>query len=443
MTETARLPEGVDPSRLTDECVELLRTYLTFDTTNPPGDVARVTDWLEGMLRSEGLDPVRLAGAPEKPNLVCTLPGELPPLVLSHHTDVVGAPPERWSVDPFSGELRDGYVYGRGALDMKGYGAMTIVCAIALKRLGVPLRRGLRLLITADEEVGGTMGAKWLAEHHPSEIGGAFMLTEGSFARTTTRGTWYLVEVAQKGVCTVRLTARGTPGHASAPKEDNAVVRIASAVARIGGYLSPPAGVDIARRFLSAFPRELLRTDRPLAELSDLEVEELVGSLSQSPRRTTMLRNTFTPTMVSAGVGWNVVPGECEAYVDCRSLPDVRPEDVLTEIAGVIDDPTIELELVKASQGTASSPDTELFEALRTAILDERPETLVVPFLTSAGTDAKHLRPLGVASYGIIPFELGEAEVSRIHGIDERVSVENLDRGLRILMRTIAGACVR
>jgi len=365
------------------------------------------------------------------------------PFVLAHHMDVVPAVAEDWDVNPFGGELRDGYIWGRGALDMKGFGVLTLVCALAIQRAGVPLRRPLRILATADEEVGGVDGAKWLAENHLDAVGGDFLLTEGSFARAGPRATYYAVQTAEKGVSTIKLTARGLPGHASAPRDDNAIIRIARAVARIGAYRSPPAALELARRVLSAFPRRVLGLDggRQVTDLTDIEMEELLYKLSGGSRVQNMLRNTFVPTMVNAGLGQNVIPPVCEAYVDCRSVPGISGEQILAEIGVVIDDPEIALELVKSSVGTESSSESELMETIREAVHAERPDAIVVPYLTSGGTDCKHFRPRGVVCYGHIPFELDDQELEGIHGVNERVSLENLDRALRILLRVVVRMC--
>ena len=437
----------LDFARLVDEATSLLRDYLTIDTTNPPGDVSKTADWVDAALASEGLVATRVGPSPEKANVVATLGGDhgaRRPLVLAHHMDVVPAVRDDWTVDPFGGELRDGFIWGRGTLDMKGFGVLSLLCLFALKRLGLELKRPLRIIATADEEVGGIDGAKWLAAHHLDDFGGEFLLTEGSFARAGPRATYYAVQVAEKGVSTMKLKARGQPGHASAPRADNSVVRMAQALARIGSYRSPPVARELARRYLAAFPPAALRLDdgRSVSDLSDPEMEDMLQKLSGGSRIQNMLRNTYTPTMVNAGLGQNIIPPSCEAYVDCRTVPGVTSDDLVTELAAVIDDPTIEMELAKSSVGTESSPESELFDAIRQAVLAERPEALVVPFLTSGGTDCKHFRPKGITCYGHIPFELDDSEAERIHGVDERVSLENLERGLRILLGTVLNLCV-
>jgi acetylornithine deacetylase/succinyl-diaminopimelate desuccinylase-like protein len=440
----------IDIAPLVEEAVTLLREYITIDTTNPPGDVSKAADWVEQLLQSEDLATTRIGPSDDKPNLIATLGAEnhstgsgAGALVLAHHMDVVPAVRDDWSVDPFGGSLKDGFVYGRGTLDMKGFGVLTMLCAIALKRAGVPLRRPLRILASADEEVGGIDGAKWLAEHQLDAARGEFLLTEGAFARAGPRATYYAVQVAEKGVSTVKLTARGQPGHASSPREDNAVIRIARAIARIGAYRSPPQALELARRYLSAFPPQVLRLQggRTIAELTDDELEELLFVLSGGSRIQNMLRNTFVPTMVHAGLGQNVIPPSCDAHVDVRSVPGVTSDGLLDELRTAIADPEVELSLVKSSVGTESPVDSELFGAIADGVHSLRPEALVVPYLTSGGTDCKHFRPKGIICYGQIPFELDDNEAEGIHGVNERVSVENLERGLRVLLQIVVNMC--
>src|SRR3990172_8205723 len=437
VVRTDRIEAAFDLSRLTNEAIDLLRQYLTIDTTNPPGDVSKAAAWVEQLLDSEGIPITRLALSTDKANVVATLDGgDAGPLILAHHMDVVPAVREDWSVDPFGGELKDGFIWGRGSLDMKGFGVLSLVCTLALKRHRVPLRRPLRILATADEEVGGIDGARWLAANHLDEVGGELLLTEGAFARVGPRATYYAVQTAEKGVSTIKLTARGQPGHASSPRDDNAVIRIARAIAAIRGYPSPPAALELARRFLSVFPPGALRLDgrKTVAQLSDTDMEELLFKLSGGSRIQNMLRNTFVPTMVNAGLGQNVIPPVCEAYVDCRSVPGVSGDDLLAEVA---------LELGKSSVGTESPVESELMASIREAVKSERPEAIVVPYLTSGGTDCKHFRPHGIGWYGHILFELDDNEAERIHGVDERVSLENMEPALRILMRTVVAICAQ
>lgn len=440
----ARTASAIDFAQLTDECVGLLSEYLAIDTTNPPGDVSAAADWVDKVLSGAGLETKRLGTSLDKTNVVATIDGsgDLRPLVLSHHMDVVGAPPEGWSVPPFGGLVQDGYVWGRGALDMKGFGVLTIVCALTIARLGIPLRRPLRLLVTADEEVGGELGAKWLAANHLDDAAGEFFWTEGSFGTKRDEGVFYGIEAAQKGVSAIKVTTRGVPGHASAPSDDNAVVAMARTLAKIGSYRSPLGARDLVVRYIKALPNSLTKLDVNIDDFNDDDLDALLQRLRTRGERTSnMMRNTFTPTMVQAGVGQNVIPAICEAYLDVRSRPGVDGDALLAELRGVIDDDAVELELVKNSVGTESSIDTELYRALSDAITTERPGAVVIPYMGSGGTDAKHLRPHGVVCYGLVPFEPGVKELQRIHGIDERVSIEELERGLRIVFDVVLRMC--
>jgi acetylornithine deacetylase/succinyl-diaminopimelate desuccinylase-like protein len=443
MTTPATL--DIDFAALDARVIGLLREYITIDTTNPPGDVSPAAAWVERVFNAGGIPTARLDASPSKANVVATIGNGDPAsaLVLAHHMDVVPANASDWSVQPFSGDLRDGFLYGRGTLDMKAFGVLSMVVALALKESGVPLSRPVRILATADEEIGGIDGAKWLAENHLDDVRGEFLLTEGSFARAGPRATYYAVQIAEKGVTTARLSARGQPGHASAPRDDNAVLRIARAVARFSSYRSPPAALGLARRYLGAFPPKVLRLEegRTVSDLSDTEMEDLLHQLSGGTRIQNMLRNTFVPTMVNAGMAQNVIPATAEAFVDCRLVPGVTLDDLREELAAVVDDSEITIDFVKASTGTESPVDSPLFDAIRAAVHTERPDAIVVPYLTSGGTDCKHFRPRGITCYGHIPFELDDSEAERIHGIDERVSLENLSRAMRILYQTVVNLC--
>jgi acetylornithine deacetylase/succinyl-diaminopimelate desuccinylase-like protein len=441
----ARVVAAIDFAQLTNEAASLLSEYIAIDTTNPPGDVSKAADWVEGVLQTAGLETTRLVASPDKANVVATIDGsdDLRPLVLSHHMDVVGAPPEGWSVPPFGGVVKDGYVWGRGALDMKGFGVLTIVCALTIARMGISLRRPLRLLVTADEEVGGEWGSKWLAANHLDAAAGEFFWTEGSFGTRRDEGVFYGIEAAQKGVSAVKVTTRGQPGHASAPTDDNAVVHMAQTLAKIGSHRSALGARDLVVRYLEALPKTLTKLDT--VKFGDLTDEELDGVLqrlrTRGERTSNMMRNTFTPTMVQAGVGQNVIPAVCEAHLDVRSRPGVDGDAILAELASVIDDETVELQLVKNSVGTESPIDTDLYRALCEAISSVRPGAVVIPYMGSGGTDAKHLRPHGVVCYGLVPFEPGTKDLQRIHGIDERVSFEDLERGLRIVLEVVLRMC--
>ncbi|MBI1886171.1 MAG: M20/M25/M40 family metallo-hydrolase [Chloroflexi bacterium] len=422
-----------------EELLDILCPYLRIDTTNPPGDVAAAAGYLQAALEREGLPVTRLDAAAGQANLAATLnPGREPCLVLAHHMDVVPAVRENWSFDPFGGECRDGFLLGRGTLDMKGFGAMQLLAFLLLARAEVPLAGSLRLLATADEEVGGIDGAKWLAENHFDEAGGDYLLTEGSFGNLTPAGRiYYPTQVAEKGVSTVKLVTRGKAAHASSPSDDNAVVRMAAALSRLAVHSPARQATDIVRTFLKAVTWRFPGLTPEKVDAMDGEtMHELLGSFKESKRAQVMLRNTYTVTIVKGGVAENVVPPYCEAMVDCRTLPGVSSDELLEELASVLG-PEVEMSLAKESTGTESPLDTPLYRAIEETVRSVRPEAYVMPILTPGGTDCKHFRPRGVVCYGLVPFELAEGEDAGIHGADEKVSIENLKRGMKILLGII------
>jgi hypothetical protein len=358
--------------------------------------------------------------------------------------DVVPAVREDWSVDPFGGSLHDGFVWGRGALDMKGLGVMTMLCAIALKRQNVSLRRPCassppptKRSAASTARSGSPNTSDGRPRRVPPDRG---LVRPGRPARDVLR------RPGRRRRASARSSSRARPARPRlvAPRRQ----RRGPHRARHRAYRRVSLAAVGARsraRYLSAFPPQILRLrdGRSISDLADDELEEMLATLSGGSRIQHMLRNTYVPTMVHAGLGQNVIPPSCDAHVDVRSVPGVTGGDLIAELRDEIDDPEVELSLVKSSAGTESPVDSELFTAIADAVHAERPEALIVPFLTSGGTDCKHFRPKGIVCYGHIPFELDDSETERIHGIDERVSVDNLERGMRILLRTVINMCAK
>ncbi|MEX2237799.1 MAG: M20/M25/M40 family metallo-hydrolase [Dehalococcoidia bacterium] len=365
---------------------ELLSDYLRVDSTNPPGDTRTCVEWLGRRLEAVGIAWQALAHDPLKPNLVASLSEGANALVLHHHMDVVPVTGQPWTVEPFGGLVRDGYVHGRGALDMKGFGVLALAAIAAAKSSGRELRRPLRFLATSDEEIGGAEGAGWLAEAHFEETAGEFLWTEGSFA--TPAGA-YPIQTSETGVAAFRLTARGRPGHASVDNPENPIVRLASV--------------------LPALAASRLRPN---------------------------------PTVLEAGASSNVVPATASCVLDVRTPPGSTVEEVAAEIMGSAGSPEwLDIELVRWGDGTSSSDDSELMSALRDAILAERSGATITTVQGRIGTDARPYRPRGVTCYGLVPFELDAHELAGMHGPDERVSIENLERGLRIMLGVVERLC--
>jgi acetylornithine deacetylase/succinyl-diaminopimelate desuccinylase-like protein len=423
-----------------DEVVELASELIRIDTTNT-GDPDTVTgereaaEYVAAKLSEVGFEIEMVeSGAPRRDNVFCRLPGADPgrgALLVHGHLDVVPADPAEWSVHPFSGAVQDGYVWGRGAIDMKDMVAMTIAVARRFKRDGVTPPRDLVFAFLADEEAGGEYGAQWLVRNRPDlfegcdeavgEVGG-FSLTVAEDQRV------YLIETAEKGIAWMRLNARGKPGHGSFLHDDNAVTKVAEAVARLGNHTFPLTLTDTVRAFLEQ-----------MSQLTGLEFPEddLEGSLRKLGPLSRIVgatvRDTANPTMLKAGYKANVIPSNAEATVDCRVLPG-RQDAFLREVDELLG-PDVSREWITNLPPLETTFDGPLVEAMAAALRTEDPGSRTVPYMLSGGTDAKHFAELGMRCFGFAPLRLPPDLdfASLFHGIDERVPVDALRFGARVL----------
>ncbi|MGE0214478.1 M20/M25/M40 family metallo-hydrolase [Mycolicibacterium sp.] len=397
--------------------------------------------YIKTLLEDVGLAPMLFESAPGRGNLVCRLrsDSDLPALVVHAHLDVVPAAAEGWSVPPFAGRVQDGYLWGRGAADMKGMAAMMVAVARDLARSSVAPHRDIILAFFADEETGGRYGAHWMVENHPelfadatealSEIGG-FTISLPTGRRV------HLLATAEKGMAWATLRATGTAGHASMPSADNAVCTLAGAVARIAQHRFPVVRSEPVDAFLSAMRAEM---DWAEAEVGG-DAATMVAALGSVGRVVdTALRNTATPTVFHGGHKENVIPRDAHAIVDCRLLPgseeDFKAEFTSVVGAGVDVEWTISLPAVQAP---LNGP---LVEAIRRSVTGECPDDIVAPYLVPAGTDNKHLSALGIAGYGFTPLPVpADFDVlAQYHATDERIPVAALTTGTRLLRRIFLG----
>lgn len=354
----------------------------------------------------------------------------LPPLLIHGHTDVVPAIAAQWQVDPFAGEVIDGYVWGRGAVDMKDFDAMVVAVVRERQRSHRPPRRPIRLVFTADEEAGGAKGAGWLARTHPELVADC---TEaigevGGFSLTVNEKRLYLIQTAEKGLAWLNLIATGTAGHGSMRNDDNAIAELAGAVNRIGEYRWPRRLRPSVRAFLDAIENELG------IEISTDDVEETLTRLGSIARMVgATMSSTANPTMLKAGYKLNVIPGEAIAGIDGRFLPEGEDEFYRT-ISELIGD-KVRYEVVTGDIAVETTFDGDLVAAMSSALTSLDPGAVAVPFMMSAGTDAKAWAPLGVRCFGFAPLRLPpELDfVAMFHGVDERVPVESLQFGCRVL----------
>ncbi|GAB3852142.1 M20/M25/M40 family metallo-hydrolase [Dactylosporangium cerinum] len=425
----------------TDEVIELCRDLLRIDTTNT-GDLETsagerlAAEYVAEKLAEVGLEPQIHESAPGRASVVARFEGSDPSrdaLLIHGHLDVVPADASEWSVDPFGGEIKDGYLWGRGAVDMKDFDAMVLALVRQMRREGRKPPRDVVLAFVADEEAGSTYGAQYLVEKHAhhfdgvteaiGEVGG-FSVSVGGDQRL------YLIETAQKGIDWLRLHAKGRPGHGSMINDDNAVTAVAEAVARVGRHRFPVIMTPTVRTFLEQVS-EILGIE---LDLDDPErAVEKIGPIAMIIGAT--LRNTANPTRLAAGYKDNVIPGRASATIDCRTLPGQSElfEQQLRDLVG----PDIELEYIHRQAALETSFDGALVEAMTAALKAEDPGALPVPYMLSGGTDAKQFDKLGIRCFGFSPVRL-PADLNfgaLFHGIDERVPVEGLQFGVRVLDR--------
>jgi acetylornithine deacetylase/succinyl-diaminopimelate desuccinylase-like protein len=420
-----------------DEAVGLLQELLRLNTVNPPGNETIAAELLRSYLEDSGVACELFAREPERANLVARLPGrgDGPSLLLLSHTDTVVADPEEWSVDPWSGALKDGCVWGRGALDMKGHVAAAATAMATLAREGFEPAGDLVFAATADEEVGVDVGLSWLCREHPDAMRTDYCVNEGGGERVLVDGRpLYLCTTAEKMSAPFRLRVHGRSGHASMPGiADNALVRAARLIDRIAGLKQPA--------------RLIPETEALFAVLGDVpgpaELGQVVAGLPRETREMVepMLALAVSPTMISASQRTNVIPGVCEVVCDCRLLPGDTPADVEPAIRAALGEDSYELEWIEAVGGTRSPLATPLWDAIEAFIGEVDPEAGVVPVVSPGFTDSHFLREaLGTVAYGFFPMRTMDPELAArlIHSADERIAVEDLELGVRFLRHVAA-----
>jgi len=422
-----------------DEVVDICRDLIRIDTTNPgdhsgPGE-RRAAEHVAGLLAEAGLEPAVLESHPKRASVVARIrgrDGSRPGLLMHGHLDVVPASAPDWRLDPFSGEIADGCVWGRGAIDMKDMDAMMLAVVRQRLREGRPPARDVVLAFTADEEAGGTWGARWLVDNHPDLFEG---VTEavgevGGFSVTVGSHRLYLLQTAEKGMAWLRLTARGRAGHGSMIQPDNAVTELAETVGRLGRHEWPVRLIPSVRAVLEGMCEALgveFVPDDPGQVLGKIgAVSRVIGAT---------LRNTANPTVLRAGYKVNVVPQTATAEVDGRFLPG-HEEEFLAELDGLLG-PGVTRELIHSDIALETTPDGDLYDAMTGALAAEDPGARVIPYCLSAGTDAKSFSRLGMRCFGFTPMRLppGLDFSGMFHGIDERVPVAGLRFGVRVLDR--------
>ncbi|MBI3360453.1 MAG: M20/M25/M40 family metallo-hydrolase [Chloroflexi bacterium] len=431
----------------TDELIRHLQALIRLDTTNPPGNEIVAAEYIAGVLRAEGIEPVVLESAPGRGNVVARLKGrgDAPPLLLFSHTDVVGVEPQFWTHPPFGGEIYGGYLYGRGAVDMKGTVAMQLVTFLLLKRCGESLARDVIFAATADEEHLGSYGIAWIARHYPDLIRAEYGLSEiGGYPVYVKGRRVFLLQAAEKGTVWLKARAKGKPGHASMPHDDNAVAHLSRAVERIARRGLPFHLTAAASGFLDGFAEVAGPGVRLLKNpfLERLALRRAIPDESQRIAVYATLHNTATPTGLQAGIKHNVIPSQAEALIDGRTLPGFTTGMFLEELRPVLGK-GIEIEVLQESPPLEARLDTPLYAAMVAGLRRHAPDAVVVPYMMSGATDAKCVAPLGIQTYGFSPLDLrpGDDIRSWFHSHDERVPLEGLAWGLPVFYEVVRDFC--
>jgi acetylornithine deacetylase/succinyl-diaminopimelate desuccinylase-like protein len=436
------------------EIASLLSDLIRINTTNPPGNETQAATYIAKYLSKEGFKAEIIEAAPGRGNVITRLKGtgEKPSLLLLSHLDVVAANPNEWTVEPFTGIIKNGYVYGRGAIDMKCMTAIEMVVMRLLKKNNVKLKGDVVLAATADEEKGGEEGAGYLLQNHREKIWCPYVLNEGGgLANPTKKGNVFTVQTAEKGILWLKIKAKGTPGHGSTPNTaDNAIMRMNKVIDILGNYQAETIYVPTLKQFLSEIAKHTPELNETFTRLlaNPKQSEQILNELAKKDKalaeeirpRTKM---TIVPTMIHGGVKENIIPSDCETVFDCRMLPGQNVSETVDLIKGLLKDAGLEkltFEFIQAHGGSESSIETLLYDTITAVLREFEPDCGVTPTLTTGGTDSRFFRENGSTCYGfqpIIPDEPNDQLEKRMHGIDERITIENLVYGTSILYETV------
>lgn len=437
-----------------EEVTNLLSDLIRINTTNPPGNETEATKYLAETLEKEGFNCELFESAPRRGSVITRIKGigERPKLLLLSHLDVVAANPKEWSVDPFGGVVKDGFVWGRGAIDMKSMTAIEVMVMKLLKRSNVQPKGDIILAATADEEKGGEAGAGWLVRNHPEKVQAKYVINEGGGLAIPINGkNIFTIQTAEKGIVWLRIIAKGRPGHGSVPgAADNAILRMNRIVEKLGSHRSKMSLVPTVKQFLNAIAKENKLVQQALSILlqNPPAGDQMLDMLAQKDKimaeeLRAMLRMTIAPTIIRGGVKENIIPSECEAVFDCRILPGQNQTDAIKEIKDLLKDADLEkleFEIIQAGEASESSMDTVLYERIVKVLEEFEPNGSAAPILLTGGTDSRFFRRKGSVCYGFQPMraDMPYGEILKaVHGIDERISTENLVFGTSVLFEVV------
>jgi len=429
-------PKEIDYDKLTQEATDFLSKYIRINTTNPPGNEMEAAKFLKEKFLSEGIPATTWEPEPGRGILAARLRGigeKKKALIVLSHMDVVPAVASEWKVPPFSGEVKDGYICGRGSLDGKGPGVIGLMAMMAIKRAGILLHRDIIFVATGDEEEGGKMGAGWFTEHEKDIFSDAgFLITEGgSIAELPNDKKLYKVAVTEKTPLWIRLTATGKEGHAAAPASDTAVTRLIRALAKIVDYrpqirvMGPVQDEFRTMAEIEHGPPQWLDLASSLRDLT------FARKFLDDPSQNAKVRDTIAPTVLQGSDKTNIIPAAAYAEIDCRLLPDDNQAKFLSNIEKVINDDTIKIEVRLNSPPTPASPSKSVLMNAINQLARNYDKCPVVPIMVGEFTDSRYFRRRNVDSYGFTPLDLQPAEFSGVHGIDERMPVKEMGAAIK------------
>ena len=448
VTPPAQTSTAMDTSGLSREAAGWLTDLIKINTTNPPGNEEEAAKYIAGILAKEGIKADLLPMTPGRSALVARLnasafPDSSKAILLVAHTDVVGVERARWTVDPFGAVTKDGYIYGRGAVDDKGMLAANLAAFIALKRANARLNRDVIFLATASEEGGGDASVRMVIAKYWDKVAAKYSINEGGNVFVVNGKVQYVgVQASEKVAANITVRAKGSSGHASIPRQDNAVTHLSAAVEKIGNYTTPVHFTTIVRRYFEG-----------LAPLENDEIAKWIRSLDTgdrgehaarviadaNPMWNAMMRDTISPTMLTAGVRANVIPAEATAILNVRLLPGNTITALLADLNKLVNDPQVKLE-VQPDAGLAapdSSLESEFYAAIVKACAEEFGGAPVLPFQSTWATDSAQLRLHNVQAYGLVPFPLTEEDIKRMHGDDERIPIAAFGKGVDLMVRLV------
>lgn len=450
MASATTTPDLPDLGR---DALEMCQVLLRIDTTNPPGNERPAAEYLQARLAEVGYTPTLLEKEPERTNLVCRYKGKgkAGPLLLTAHLDVVEAQAQHWSYPPFAGTVADGYLWGRGAVDMKNMAAMCTAVMRKLARDRVELERDVIFAAVADEEAGCDLGSRFLVEEHPELVRAEYALGEvGGFSLHVGGVTFYPVQVAEKGTLWIRARTRGEPGHGSMPREDSAVIKLGQAIARLGKTPLPVHPTRYVRDFLHRVAARQPVLARPLLRVLSHpallpRILKLLPDKSLARGITAILSNTASPTVVRAGQTINVIPDQAELLIDGRTLPGQSDESFLRELREVVG-PDVELEILRSMPPVTTEPvESPLLDAITHQVSRREPDATVVPYMIPGFTDGKYFTRLGARWYGFAPVKFDPGSGLRFadmyHGHNERIPVDSFAWGTELLYDVVVEFC--